>query len=101
MNHRIIIIDKVKKLLYCLDMQLLLSPSLVIYNISSLRKFGLILCSCTIHLGYESVTTFTAITVVRMVDISLVPRPKEEEEEEKGPGFSRLRMRLIIDLTTC
>ena len=29
---------------------------------------------------------------------SLVPRPKEEE----GPGFSRLRMRLIIsDLTTC
>ena len=25
---------------------------------------------------------------------SLVPRPKEEEE--KGPGFSRLRMRLIV-----
>ena len=33
---------------------------------------------------------YNYITV--MVDSSLVPRP---EEEEKGPGFSRLRMRLI------
>ena len=31
---------------------------------------------------------------VSLVQYSLVPRPKEEEGE-KGPGFSRLRMRLI------
>ena len=31
--------------------------------------------------------------------VSLVPRP--EEEEEKGPGFSHLRMQLIIsDITS-